>query len=63
MAITSSLSIIFNYINVHEQKRYSYDLKTDEDNNNYIVCDKDIDTDGTRRKYTRVYRYKGGGRR
>ncbi len=44
-------------------QRYNYSLKSDENNHNYIVCDKDIDTDGTHRKYTRVYRYKGGGRR
>lgn len=62
MVITSSRSTIFNYINAREQKRYSYDLKSDENNYNYIVCDKDIDADGIHRKYTRVYRYKGGGR-
>ncbi len=44
-------------------QRYNYNLKSDENNHNYIVCDKDIDADGTHRKYTKVYRYKGGGRR
>lgn len=43
-------------------QRYNYNLKTDEDNNNYIVCDKDISASGIYRKYTRVYRYKGGGK-
>ena len=39
---------------------YNYELKTDDGENFYIVCDHDINNEQQYRKYTRIYHYKGG---